>query len=99
MYTKQKNKNFNMFNKKRKNKNNKQKQYEKNQFKTYEDYLAFKAKRILENKKKNKPKTAFYLHSNKKLKQGIFLKQPSFHEIKYPFSINLKLINEYIIKN
>jgi hypothetical protein len=39
-----------------------------------------------------------YLHVNQKLKQGIFLKKPSFNEIIYPFSLNLKLINEYLKK-
>lgn len=48
--------------------------------------------------KKNKPKITNYLHVNSKLKQGIFLKKPSFNEIIYPFSLNLKLINEYLKK-
>lgn len=48
--------------------------------------------------KKKKPKITNYLHVNQKLKQGIFLKKPSFNEIIYPFSLNLKLINEYLKK-
>jgi len=48
--------------------------------------------------KKNKPKITNYLHVNHSLKQGIFLKKPSFNEIIYPFSLNLKLINEYLKK-
>ena len=48
--------------------------------------------------KKNKPKITNYLHVNSTLKQGIFLKKPSFNEIIYPFSLNLKLINEYLKK-
>ncbi len=48
--------------------------------------------------KKNKPKITNYLHINSKLKEGVFLKKPSFNEIIYPFSLNLKLINEYLKK-
>ncbi len=48
--------------------------------------------------KKNKSKITNYLHVNSILKQGIFLKKPSFNEIIYPFSLNLKLINEYLKK-
>ena len=33
-----------------------------------------------------------------KLKKGVFLKKPSFNDIIYPFSLNLKLINEYLKK-
>lgn len=48
--------------------------------------------------KKKKPKITNYLHTNSTLKKGIFLKKPSFNEIVYPFSLNLKLINEYLKK-
>jgi hypothetical protein len=52
-------------------------------------------------KKKQKPKfpkITNYLHTNKKLKQGILFKKPIFNDIIYPFSLNLKLINEYLKK-
>lgn len=64
-------------------------------FKNYSEYRKFK--KIYDLKQKT-PKIVNYLHFNKKLKQGIFLKKPSFNEIKYPFHLNLKLINEYIKK-
>jgi ribosomal protein S4 len=39
-----------------------------------------------------------YLEYNNLLKIGIFLRKPFFNEIEYPFSLNLKLIDEYLKK-
>ena len=64
-------------------------------FKNYNEYRKMKR---LEALRKKAPKSTNYLHFNKKLKQGIFLKKPYFDEIKYPFFLNLKLVNEYIKK-
>ena len=64
-------------------------------FKTIADYLEY---RKMYKLKQKLPKNVNYLHFNKKLKQGIFLKKPSSKDIKYPFYLNLKLINEYIKK-
>jgi hypothetical protein len=47
---------------------------------------------------KKKPQITNYLHRNKKLKKGIILKKFSFEEIVYPFSMNLKLVNEFLKK-
>ena len=74
----------------------------------------FKKKKYIKFKKKNfrykktniyqiykKPwrlKTSIYLYLNKKLKEAVILKKPSFSEIKYPFNLNLKLVNEYYKK-
>ena len=79
--------------------NNKLKVNKKNKlnkkFKDYKEYLKFKR---LEIRKEKTPKLVNYLHLNKKLKQGVFLKKPNFNEIKYPFFLNFKLINEFIKK-
>ncbi len=48
--------------------------------------------------KTNKNSQNNYLYKNKKLKKGVFLKQPKFNEIMYPFFLNLKLVNEYLKK-
>jgi len=53
---------------------------------------------IQKKKKPEKPKITNYLYVHKKLKKGVFLKKPSFNDIIYPFSLNLKLINEYLKK-
>lgn len=53
-------------------------------------------KKIL--KKKYIPKTTNYLHINKKLKKSIFLKNPNFNDIFFPFSFNYKLIYEFLKK-
>lgn len=53
---------------------------------------------IQKKKQPEKPKITNYLYVHKKLKKGIFLKKPSFNDIIYPFSLNLKLINEYLKK-
>lgn len=82
-------KNYNKFNKKqfkfKKSKNN-------NYFNKHNYYNNKK------KKKPEKPKTTDYLYFNKKKKKGIFLKKPSFKNIKYPFFFNLKLINESLKK-
>jgi hypothetical protein len=94
-YFYKKNKNINI-NKQKNNKNKFKKNYQKN--------LNFKKSKFnAENNqifllKKNTPKFTNYLHTNKKLKQGIFLKKPAFNDIIYPFFLNLKLINEYLKK-
>lgn len=53
---------------------------------------------ILGEKRPKKPLITEYLHRNKKIKTGVFLKTPSFKKIFYPFHLNLKLINEYLTK-
>lgn len=53
---------------------------------------------IQKKKKPEKPQITNYLYVHKKLKKGVFLKKPSFNDIIYPFSLNLKLINEYLKK-
>nr|YP_010117934.1 ymf100 [Phytophthora cocois]QPN53906.1 ymf100 [Phytophthora cocois]QTV76685.1 hypothetical protein [Phytophthora cocois] len=53
---------------------------------------------LLGEKKPAKPLMTSYLHRNKKIKTGIFLKEPTFKAILYPFYLNLKLINEYLKK-
>lgn len=70
------------------NKNNNNKYYKK---KPYNNTIQKK-------KKPEKPKITNYLYVHKKLKKGVFLKKPSFNDIIYPFSLNLKLINEYLKK-
>lgn len=79
----------------------------KNQF--YQRYLRKKNKNyypkkkdiyyILGEKRPAKPLTTEYLHRNKKIKTGVFLKTPSFNKNLYPFHLNFKLINEYLKKN
>ena len=41
-------------------------------------------------------KRSKYLIRNKKIKRGIFLRQPKFREIVFPFVLNYKLINEFL---
>nr|YP_010394416.1 Ymf100 [Phytophthora lateralis]DAZ88424.1 TPA_asm: Ymf100 [Phytophthora lateralis]DAZ88857.1 TPA_asm: Ymf100 [Phytophthora lateralis] len=53
---------------------------------------------LLGEKKPLKPLTTTYLHRNKKIKTGIFFKEPTFKNILYPFYLNLNLINEYLKK-
>jgi hypothetical protein len=71
----------------------------KNKKKKFENYTMYRKFKKLIALKKKTPKLVNHLHLNKKLKQGIFLKKPCFNEIKYPFYLNLKLIQEYIKKN
>ena len=40
-----------------------------------------------------------YLEYNRRLQCGVFLKSPTFQEIQYPFSLNLKLIDEFFQKH
>nr|YP_009420760.1 hypothetical protein [Phytophthora nicotianae]ASO76768.1 hypothetical protein [Phytophthora nicotianae] len=49
---------------------------------------------------KNNKYPYFYkkFNRNKKIKTGIFFKEPTFKTILYPFYLNLKLINEYLKK-
>lgn len=54
--------------------------------------------KINQKKQPEKPKITNYLYVHKKLRKGVFLKKPSFNDIIYPFSLNLKLINEYLKK-
>lgn len=49
-------------------------------------------------KKKKKKSNIKYLYYNKKLKQGLFLKTPTYKELSYPFLFNLKLISQYLKK-
>ena len=75
-----------------KKKNNKNKNFKNKNFK-------FQKKNIYQIYKKPwRLKTSIYLYLNKKLKEAVILKKPSFSEIKYPFNLNLKLVNEYYKK-
>nr|YP_009645898.1 hypothetical protein [Pseudoperonospora humuli]QBX98969.1 hypothetical protein [Pseudoperonospora humuli] len=78
------------------------KKFYKQKFKQKNNKYFYKQKNniyyILGEKKPEKPLTTSYLHRNKKLKIGIFLKTPSLKTILYPFHLNLKLINEYLKK-
>nr|ACZ44430.1 orf86 [Globisporangium ultimum]ACZ44485.1 orf86 [Globisporangium ultimum] len=85
-----------MLERKNKNKNNLNQQFihKNNKYlkkKTYNN-------NVIQKKKPEKPKITNYLYVHKKLKKGVFLKKPSFNDIVYPFSLNLKLINEYLKK-
>ena len=62
-------------------------------FSKYHQYL----KNIVTDSIRLRTRTS-YLHSNLKTKKGVFLRKPFFDDIKYPFSLNLNLINEYIKK-
>lgn len=82
-----------MIEKKKKN-NNLNKQFNNKYYKkkTYNNNI------IQKKKKSEKPQITNYLYVHKKLKKGVFLKKPSFNDIIYPFSLNFKLINEYLKK-
>ena len=80
---------------KRKKKNNFNQQFNNKYFKK----KTYNNNNIIQKKKQpEKPKITNYLYVHKKLKKGVFLKKPSFNDIIYPFSLNLKLINEYLKK-
>nr|UXG55729.1 hypothetical protein [Phytophthora cactorum] len=99
-------------NKKNYQKNNKNNKYNKQHFNKKNNKYPYSYKRYNKNSYKNKnniyyllgekkplkPLTTAYLHRNKKIKTGIFFKEPSFKTILYPFYLNLKLINEYLKK-
>lgn len=70
----------------------------KKKFKSYSEFKEYLEYKRLLKEMQFKPKTTKYLYLNKKIKQGIFLKKPLFSEIKFPISLNLTLINEYIKK-
>lgn len=75
--------------------------YNKKYFKKKYNKYSYKKNNIyyiLGEKKPEKPLTTAYLHRNKKIKTGIFIKTPSLKTILYPFYLNLKLINEYLKK-
>ena len=91
----QKNKNIHI-NKQKNNKKKFKKNYQKNFDLKKRKWSAEDIRIFL--LKKNTSKFANYLHTNRKLKQGIFLRKPTFNDILYPFSLNLKLINEYLKK-
>ena len=89
-----------MIKKKNKNNNLNQQFIHKNN-KYYKKYKkkTYNNNNIIQKKKQpEKPKITNYLYVHKKLKKGVFLKKPSFNDIIYPFSLNLKLINEYLKK-
>jgi hypothetical protein len=85
-----------MIEKKNKKKNNLNQQFNNKYYKkkTYNNNNNI----IQKKKQPEKPKITNYLYVHKKLKKGVFLKKPSFNDIIYPFSLNLKLINEYLKK-
>jgi len=78
----------------RKNKNLKNKNF----IHKRKNFLSLKNN--IEKKEKNKVKKIKnnYLYKKKFLKKGIIFKKPKFHEILYPFFLNLKLVNEYLKK-
>ncbi len=97
------NNNNNLYLKKNNNrfKKNKKKfqQYSKNNNKFNNNlYLKLVNYNRQKQKKKEKPKLTNYLYRTRKLKKGIFLKKPAYKDILYPFTLNLKLINEYLKK-
>lgn len=49
--------------------------------------------------KKIKKNKVNYIKYNDKLNICVFLRKPLFNEIKYPFDLNLKLVDEYFKKN
>ena len=82
----------------KKKKNQKTQKPLKRRFKNFAHYLKI---RRLNKKRQETPKMLSHFHHPrfyKKIKQGIFLKQPCYNQIKYPFFLNLKLISEYIKK-
>nr|YP_010394377.1 Ymf100 [Phytophthora kernoviae]UXG56230.1 hypothetical protein [Phytophthora kernoviae]DAZ88385.1 TPA_asm: Ymf100 [Phytophthora kernoviae]DAZ88818.1 TPA_asm: Ymf100 [Phytophthora kernoviae] len=88
-----------------KTKNTKQhfKKNNKNYSNSHLYFSQYKTKKFniyyyLGKKKPLKPLTTSYLQRNRKLKTGIFFKEPSFKNILYPFNLNLKLINEFLKK-
>ena len=86
-----------MIEKKNKKNNNLNQQFiHKN--KTYYKKNIYNNNFIQKKKQPKKPKITNYLYVHKKIKKGVFLKKPSFNDIIYPFSLNLKLINEYLKK-
>jgi len=76
----------------------KKKNYQQFNYKTKKFYKKKYNSFFKKLKKPKKPKITNYLYFNKRLKKGIFLKKPSFNDIKYPFFLNLKLINESLKK-
>lgn len=86
-----------MVERKKKNNNNLNQQFIQKNNKYYKK-KTYNSNNIQKKKQPEKPKITNYLYINKKLKKGVFLKKPSFNDIIYPFSLNLKLINEYLKK-
>lgn len=61
--------------------------------------LKVQNNKIYKKKKTQKKKSNIkYLYYNKKIKQGLFLKTPTYKELSYPFIFNLKLISQYLKK-
>jgi hypothetical protein len=87
-----------MIERKKKNNNNLNQQFIQKNNKYYKKKTYNNNNAIQKKKQPEKPKITNYLYINKKLKKGVFLKKPSFNDIIYPFSLNLKLINEYLKK-
>ena len=87
-----------MIERKKKNNNNLNQQFIQKNNKYYKKKTYNSNNAIQKKKKPEKPKITNYLYVHKKLKKGVFLKKPSFNDIIYPFSLNLKLINEYLKK-
>nr|YP_009327225.1 ribosomal protein S4 [Aphanomyces astaci]AOQ30612.1 ribosomal protein S4 [Aphanomyces astaci] len=73
-----------------------------NNFKLSKKFF-YKSKNIIDNNniflKKFRKNKVNYIEFNNKLNICIFLRKPLFNEIKYPFELNLKLIDEYFKKN
>jgi hypothetical protein len=87
-----------MIERKKKNNNNLNQQFIQKNNKYYKKKTYNSNNAIQKKKQPEKPKITNYLYVHKKLKKGVFLKKPSFNDIIYPFSLNLKLINEYLKK-
>jgi hypothetical protein len=73
------------------------------------NFLALKnsVRKQLINERRRKKKNYYilkkiqnnhHLLKSEKLKKSIILKKPKFHEILYPFFLNLNLVNEYLKK-
>ena len=87
-----------MIEKRKKNNNNLNQQFIQKNNKYYKK-KTYNSNNVIQKKKQpEKPKITNYLYVHKKLKKGVFLKKASFNDIIYPFSLNLKLINEYLKK-
>ena len=70
-------------------------------FKKTKKYINYKKKKSFRKKKIKNPyllQKVGYLYKNQKLNIGLVLNPPKSNQIKYPFYMNLKLINEAIKK-
>lgn len=67
--------------------------------KSKNEYIfSIKNNKVYMKKKQKKKSNIKYLYYNKKIKQGIFVKIPTYKELSYPFLFNFKLISQYLNK-